>query len=751
MPPSYENLHLSTARRATFHKNRKGASTKPLNWPYPLTAAESKRSTVHPDHLAAVGFYSIPEEEDPTRTKCFSCQVEVAQWEEGEDPLFRHLEAVKEDDEIDGCPWATILQVSWAHEGGLEGKTREEWEGCWGEKGELHPRGEIMERARRGTFEHGWPHHGKKKMPTAEDIAGAGWYFSPNPLEEDSDVVCCPYCARTVGGWEEGDDPVETHNTKVGKKCPFFLAPLPGSSKSTSKSKKGKASTAPSSSSTSTKASKSKRKVAPATVDETSEEQDREAEVEEEPQSQPQPRTRATRSASVSTVVTAPAPVRQPRRAKATPAPSEDESEAPVAAPVLKKSTRARTTTASASASATAPKSTKSRKAEIDVDVDVDVQVIAPPPPPLTTSSKSSKKSTVPSSSKSSSSSKSKSSKKIVSPSITEANVEEADAEEEEEEIEERESVVEEKKKTTKQQFATVLPAEESITDLAMIANAAYELQPSSTEEVEMKKPAKKSKSKKSKASVASSTSSKASKGKNKVDKNEEVVEEAQDKMETQQDSLVEAVNVKKIPTPPISQAQPPAAATSTSSQSATTTGRQIRSLPSKVNPSKSPSSTSLSSKAAAPQSPQEPIPPVPTVSLASPITSSTSDSTSQALLVPFPTSPSTNHNPFASERILELLPPPTAEEMSILTVGEWYARVCQRVQQVSKAEHDQHHRALVERLEQGREKLEAMGREAKLREEAEDRAIEEKRKSKKKQLQASVRKQQSSARKAVR
>jgi hypothetical protein len=169
MAPSYENLHLSTARRATFHKNRKGASTKPLNWPFPLTAAESKRSTIHPDHLSQVGFYSTPMLDDPTVTECFSCGVSVGQWEEGESPLGRHL-AAAEEGELE-CPWAIMLNSSWASQGGLEGKTKEEWEQCWGTKGELHPRGKVMERARRGTFEHGWPHHGNKKLPTADQVS----------------------------------------------------------------------------------------------------------------------------------------------------------------------------------------------------------------------------------------------------------------------------------------------------------------------------------------------------------------------------------------------------------------------------------------------------------------------------------------------------------------------------------------------------------------------------------------------------
>lgn len=169
MAPSFENLHLVAARRATFHKNRKGQATKLLNWPHPLTAAEAKRSTIHPDHLALAGFYSTPMDDDPTVTTCFQCECVVGMWEEGESPVERHL-AVCDEERVE-CPWAVIQHASWESLGFLAAKSRDEWEECWGKDGVLHPRGPLLERARRGTFEHGWPHQGKKGMPTPDDVS----------------------------------------------------------------------------------------------------------------------------------------------------------------------------------------------------------------------------------------------------------------------------------------------------------------------------------------------------------------------------------------------------------------------------------------------------------------------------------------------------------------------------------------------------------------------------------------------------
>jgi len=292
------------------------------------------------------------------------------------------------------------------------------------------------------------------------------------------------------------------------------------------------------------------------------------------------------------------------------------------------------------------------------------------------------------------------------------------------------------------------LSADESITDLAMIANAAYELQPSSTEEVEVKKPAKKSKSK-SKASKASVASSSSSKGKSKVQdevveaepaKDAEIVEEqAVEPAESGEKIAVAGTRTQSLPvktsapSPPVQDAISPS-----------TSARQIRSLPSKVNPSKSPSSTSLSAKAG-PTSPLEAIPPVPTVSLPAASTSS----------LPLPwsasTSPKESDNPFAPNRILQLLPPPTKEEESTLTVEEWHDLLGRRVYSALKQEMDQMQQVIEKRVEEGRVKLQGMCDEAKAREDAEDRAIEEKRRQKKAdKLQASARKH-GSARKAVR
>ncbi|GAA6062770.1 hypothetical protein JCM10212_006883 [Sporobolomyces blumeae] len=740
MPPSYDSLWLTSSRRSTFHKARKGA-LRSQNWPFPLTAAASRTSTVHPDHLARAGFYSTPTSDDPTVTTCFACDVVVGVWEEGEDPMARHVAAADEA-QLD-CPWASVQTASWEATGGLEGKDREtDWPRCWGDDGEMHPRGVAMERARKGTFAKGWPHHGEKGVPTADDIASAGWYFRPGSDDESADRCVCPYCIRTVEGWEAGDDPVALHNRKVGLGCPFFLAPLPTSAEPAgAKPKRGKkastassvASAAPAKGAKKTPAGR-KGKKAVEEVEEAVEEEEEEqqaegahqeveevpaeAAIEEAVEADPQPRTRTTRSASVSTTVPAPVPVRQSRRAKATPAPSEDEVEPPVAAPALKKSTRSRTTTTVA-----ATKPTRTRKADLDVSVSVE---IASPPPPAPASASSTMRGAPagtedpPLISTGSSRSKAKTSVKPLAHALP-TEIRDTDA--------------------------SPLVADESITDLAMIANAARELQPPSpTEDVA---PAPIPAKAKSKAKTAKATSK--SKGKS---KSKATIADANDSQETEE-LQPPRPEIETASDAPITAPGPRPGQSAAASPTAT---RPIRSLPSKVNPSKSPSSTSLSAKAGpalpGPQGP--PVPPVPAASLppapASPAPAPGANATARSsTYVPWATStePHEDDNPFAPHRIVSLLPPPTAHEMANLTVGQWYELVGQRVQAALEREMLEMQKGLEKRVDEGHARLEGMRREAQEREEREERAREDARRQRKAdKVKASASKVAGSARK---
>lgn len=182
-----QQLHLASARRATFNKTRKGAN-KALNWPYPLTAAAARTSTIHPDRLVQAGFYCTPTHDDPTVTTCFLCEIVIGQWEEGEDPLYRH-EAAIDEAEI-RCGWLDVLDQSWTKEGadGLALTPKEAWPEIWGDH--MHPRGERMAWARLATFRLGWPHEGQVGVPTKEEVR-------ESPSHHTDSLLTSPRCART--------------------------------------------------------------------------------------------------------------------------------------------------------------------------------------------------------------------------------------------------------------------------------------------------------------------------------------------------------------------------------------------------------------------------------------------------------------------------------------------------------------------------------------------------------------------------
>jgi len=219
-------LHLIPTRRATYNKSRKGAQRR-LNWPHPLASSLAKPSpsSIHPQHLAAAGFHSTPTLQHPTRSTCFLCHIIVEEWIEGDSPLQRHLELNHH------CGWAILQTIlhRWAQ--GL--RDHKDWTAAWGQRAEWWPKSDYINQARLASFDKGWPHQGDERVPSKEEvcylairdstllllltltpsttttqIAAAGWFFAPGRDGDSDDQCICPFCTRTVEGWEQGDDPV---------------------------------------------------------------------------------------------------------------------------------------------------------------------------------------------------------------------------------------------------------------------------------------------------------------------------------------------------------------------------------------------------------------------------------------------------------------------------------------------------------------------------------------------------------------
>ncbi|KAL8279578.1 hypothetical protein RQP46_008140 [Phenoliferia psychrophenolica] len=200
-------FHLLPSRRQTFTKAARKGLSKALLWPHAL-----KSKFPHPDSLAASGFYHT----HGTSTTCFQCNLTIDDWNEGDDVHARHG---------DECPSAVFARLQLEWKDGLG--DRKSW--SWGPKGVDWPRSRHMNQVRRATFNLGWAKAGQHGVPTPNEIADAGWFFRPADDGKGNglDACVCPYCTRTVEGWEAGDSPHDLHKRKNGLKCPFFLAPQP--------------------------------------------------------------------------------------------------------------------------------------------------------------------------------------------------------------------------------------------------------------------------------------------------------------------------------------------------------------------------------------------------------------------------------------------------------------------------------------------------------------------------------------------
>ncbi|KAM0791649.1 hypothetical protein ACM66B_006085 [Microbotryomycetes sp. NB124-2] len=225
---AHASLHLVQSRRSTYHKSRKG-SQRALNWPFAVTGSQANSSTIHPDKLAHNGLYSTPTTESPTCSTCFACGAVVDKLDEGDDPIEKHAQALlaQHDTHTRACGWLTLKRIQQLWPEGLVDGTHadndKDWDKVLGDEWR-QPHSDRMLQARLDTFKHGWPHEKTKGVPPKEQIAAAGWFFRPG-TGDAVDNCLCPFCTRTVEGWEAGDDPVALHQRKLGLKCPFFVVP----------------------------------------------------------------------------------------------------------------------------------------------------------------------------------------------------------------------------------------------------------------------------------------------------------------------------------------------------------------------------------------------------------------------------------------------------------------------------------------------------------------------------------------------
>lgn len=206
-------MEYFTTRLESFTKPRrvKHSTTKrtlSLKWPHP------SHFIATPDTLTEAGFFFNPSWDARDNVECYLCGKCLDGWDEQDDPFAIHWEKCK-----DRCAWAVVrcgIPADIDRKGNFAFKdpSRE-------------PDGNAMKKARLATFKvnDSWPHDRVKGHGAhSAKMAKAGFVFTPQTPGDDTGT--CLYCAVSLGGWDEDDDPLEEHRKRVIKSnlpCPFFL------------------------------------------------------------------------------------------------------------------------------------------------------------------------------------------------------------------------------------------------------------------------------------------------------------------------------------------------------------------------------------------------------------------------------------------------------------------------------------------------------------------------------------------------
>ncbi|CAK9799602.1 Apoptosis inhibitor IAP [Anthophora plagiata] len=203
------------------------------NWPI---------TYIEPEKLAAAGFYYTGESD---KVRCFECQVEICQWEEGDVPMVDHqrwsarcrfIRMMNCGNVPIGVDPSTVLpprprgtdvcspysidyrtasgpdNQNFSTELQLPSTAKLSCLGLGRPKGPVHPEYASYD-ARLHTFDT-WP----KSMPqTKEQLADAGFYYTGK-----GDQTLCYHCGGGLKDWEPEDDPWEQH-AKWFSKCYYLL------------------------------------------------------------------------------------------------------------------------------------------------------------------------------------------------------------------------------------------------------------------------------------------------------------------------------------------------------------------------------------------------------------------------------------------------------------------------------------------------------------------------------------------------
>ncbi|KAI7888956.1 uncharacterized protein EV154DRAFT_293210 [Mucor mucedo] len=177
--------------------------TSMVKWPH--TGSQYNKI----ETFAKAGFYFVRRPKYPDSLRCFMCDIELSNWRPGQSPFSRHTQE------------SPTCALQWLNYPDLNRKLL----AVNKKDPATDPRGATMRTARLATFinHNFWPPNKdmlpKKKYPSGNKLADAGFIFSPTPTQASR--IRCLYCRITIEEPSANENLLHKHQ-ELSNGCEFF-------------------------------------------------------------------------------------------------------------------------------------------------------------------------------------------------------------------------------------------------------------------------------------------------------------------------------------------------------------------------------------------------------------------------------------------------------------------------------------------------------------------------------------------------
>ncbi|KAG8229325.1 hypothetical protein J437_LFUL007133 [Ladona fulva] len=200
---------------------------------WPVAVIDSAR-------IAKAGFFRTGR---GAEVECFACGGRISEWNYGDVAMARHRELNPNCPFVRNPTASSNIPIAIPSSSSLSPVRQDKKENVLNETVAVPNQGGPdyhREEVRLASFIQRdgkrWP---KQDEVSPSALAKAGFYWNPSNLygteEQVSDRVTCAFCESSLGGWENGDDPMSEHR-RCSNTCPFVMGapvgnvPIPRSS-----------------------------------------------------------------------------------------------------------------------------------------------------------------------------------------------------------------------------------------------------------------------------------------------------------------------------------------------------------------------------------------------------------------------------------------------------------------------------------------------------------------------------------------